>query len=246
VFRVTRTVFLMMAAAATVGLCLASCTVNQTLDIAADGSATLATHAEVAPLLHDYLASLAEAGGGTLVDGRVFEPAAVRKSFQSRPGVVVQNVAAPTASSLDLDLAFDSFSYALEHQEALAATGAAALSDDGDATTLTLRFDRATWSGISALVPPLQNPILQQLGPQGTAPVTESDYLSMISFSIGEAAPGLLRKSFVTLTVRPAGEILSQSGGTRNADSVVFRIPLLRLLVLDRPLQYSVTYRLRR
>jgi hypothetical protein len=227
------------------GLCLASCTVNQTLDIAADGSGVLTTHAEVAPLLHDYLASLAEAGGVALKEGRVFEPDAVRKSFQSRPGVVVQRAAAPTPSSLDLELAFDSFSFALEHQPALSATGAATISDDGDATTLTLRFDRAAWSGISAFMPPLQNPILQQLGPQGTGPVTEADYLAMISFSIGDAAPGLLRTSFVTLTVRPDGEILSQSGGTKSASSVVFRIPVLRLLVLDRPLQYSVTYRLR-
>lgn len=242
----TRAVALILAAAgAADGLLFSSCTVNQTLDIAADGSGTLATHAEVAPLLHDYLASLAEAGGGGLKDGRVFDPDAVRKSFQSRPGIIVQEVAAPTPSSLDLELAFDSLSFALQRQEALSITGVASLSDDENATTLWLRFDRSTWNALAALVPPLQNPIMQQLGPQGTGAVTEADYLSMISFSIGEAAPALLRKSFITLTVRPEGEILSQSGGTKNADSVVFRIPVLRLLVLDRPLQYSVTYRLR-
>ena len=237
---------LLCVAGTAAGIFLVSCTVNQTLVIAADGSGTLTTHAEVAPLLHDYLAGLAEAGGSGLPGGRVFEPEAVRKSFQSRPGVIVQKVEAPTASSLDLELAFDSLSWTLDHQEALASTGAATITEDGEARTLRLRFDRATWSGISALVPPLQNPVLQQLGPQGTGTVSESDYLSMISFSIGDSAPALLRKSFVTLTVRPQGDILSQAGGTRNADSVVFRIPLLRLLVLDRPLEYSVTYRLRR
>ncbi len=86
---------------------------------------------------------------------------------------------------------------------------------------------------------------MQQLGPQGTGPVTEKDYLSMISFSVGDEAPGLLKKSFITLTVRPHGDILSQSGGTQTADSVVFRIPVLRVLVLDTPLEYSVTYRLK-
>ena len=100
---VTRISFLVMAAAAVGGLLLTSCTVNQTLDIAADGSGVLTTHAEVAPLLHDYLAGLAQAAGGGLTDGQVFEPDAVRKSFQSRPGIVVRKAAAPTPSSLDLE-----------------------------------------------------------------------------------------------------------------------------------------------
>jgi hypothetical protein len=73
--------------------------------------------------------------------------------------------------------------------------------------------------------------------------VTDDDYFSMIQFSMGDAAPGLLKKSFITLTVQPRGEIISQSGGTISGGAVVFRIPVLRILVLDRALDYSVTWK---
>lgn len=224
---------------------LASCTVSQTLIIADDGSGTLATHAEVSPLLRDYLASLADISGnpGPLKEGRVFDAAAIRKDFQSRPGIVVRKAATPTPASLDLELGFDSLQDVVRGQDALASAGALVVVDAGDTRTLRLHLDRATWGQLAALFPPLRDPLIAQLGPQGTGRVTDDDYLSMIRFSMGDDAPGLLKKSFVTLTVQPQGEILSQSGGIVNGNSVVFRIPVLRVLVLDRPLDYAVTFR---
>lgn len=233
------------AAGLAAALALISCTVNQTLSVSADGSGTLSTHSEVSPLLRDYLASLAEVSGADnpMKDGRVFDAPSIRKDFQSRPGVTVLKAVTPTGSSLDLDLGFDSLQDALRGQGALADAGAVTLVETGALTTLKLRLDRSTYGQLVSLFPPLRDPLLQQLGPQGTATVSESDYLEMIRFSMGEAAPSLLRKSFFTVTVRPEGQIVSQAGGTLGDGAVVFRIPLLRILVLDRPLEYSVTYR---
>ena len=224
---------------------LASCAVNQTLEVSGDGSGTLSTHAEVSPILRDYLSSLAEVSGGAgpLKDGRVFDAPSIRKDFQARPGVAVLKAETPTTSSLDLDLGFDSLQDALRSQGALGAVGAITVADNGGSTTLKLRLDRSTWGQLVSLFPPLRDPIVQQLGPQGTGKVTESDYLEMIRFSMGDTAPGLLKKSFFTLTVRPEGQIVSQAGGTLGDGAVVFRIPVLRVLVLDRPLEYSVTFR---
>lgn len=113
------------AAAAVCLLCalaLASCSVSQTLVISADGSGSLATRVEVSPLLRDYLASLADISGnpGPLKEGRVFDAAAIRKDFQSRPGIVVQKAATPTSSSLDLELGFDSLKDVMRSQDGLA------------------------------------------------------------------------------------------------------------------------------
>lgn len=220
-----------------------SCTVNQTLLISGDGSGTLTTHAEVSRLLQDYLASLSELSGRENAPKGVFDAAVIRKEFQSRPGVVVREVSTPTPASLDLELGFDSLADAVQKEALLSGVGAITLEEDGEQTTLRLHLDRSTYGQIAALFPPLQDPMIQQLGPQGTGNVTEQDYLSMIGFSIGEEAPGQLRRSFITLTVRPEGEIVSQSGGTVGGGAVVFRIPVLRVLVLDKPLDYSVTFR---
>ncbi len=237
--------FLVLLGLVLAALPLASCTVNQTLEVSRDGSATLSTHAEVSPLLRDYLASLAEVSGGSgaLHNGRVFDAPSIRRDFQARPGVTVLKAETPTGSSLDLELGFDSLQDGLRSQGALEAAGAITVADNGESTTLRLRLDRSTYGQLVSLFPPLKDPMVQQLGPQGTGTVAESDYLEMIRFSMGDAAPGLLRKSFFTLTVRPEGQIVSQAGGTMGDGAVVFRIPVLRLLVLDRPLEYSVTFR---
>ena len=84
---------------------------------------------------------------------------------------------------------------------------------------------------------------MASMGPQVNDTISDAEYLDMIKFSLGDEAPGLLKKSFITLTIDPEGEIISQTGGTVSGSSVVFRIPLLRMLVLDKPLDYSVTFR---
>jgi hypothetical protein len=213
--------------------------------IAADGSGTLSTHAEVSPVLRDYLASMAELSGdaGPLKDGRVFDAAAIRQGFRARPGIVVDKASTPNPGILDLDLGFDSLQDLIGGQDALKEAGALRLEDLEDRSTLTLHLDHAAWGQLTALFPTLRDPLVAQLGPQGGGRITDDDYLAMIRFSIGDAAPGLLRKSFITLTVKPEGEILSQTGGTVRGGAVVFRIPVLRVLVLDRPLDYSVTFR---
>jgi hypothetical protein len=81
------------------------------------------------------------------------------------------------------------------------------------------------------------------MGPQANDTITEAEYLEMIKFSLGDEGPALVKKSFIEMAIRPEGEIVSQTGGTQTNGTVVFRIPLLRLLVLDKPLDYSVTFK---
>jgi hypothetical protein len=81
------------------------------------------------------------------------------------------------------------------------------------------------------------------MGPQVNDQISDPEYLEMIKFSLGDEAPGLVQKSFVTITIKPEGQILSQTGGTLSGGAVVFKIPLLRLLVLDKPLDYTVSFK---
>jgi hypothetical protein len=226
-------------------LAFASCTVNQTIVIAQDGTGTFAMHAEASTLLREYLTSLSEISGNTgpLKQGRMFDAVAIRKDFQSRPGIVVQKAVTPTPNSLDLELEFDSLQDLLGGRDALKEAGAISIVDTEETTMLRLHLDRTTWDQLARLFPPLRDPLVAELGPQVHGQVTDDDYLAMVKFSIGDAAPALLRKSFFTLTIQPQGEIVSQAGGTVNDGAVSFRIPLLRILVLDRPLDYSVTWK---
>ena len=226
-------------------LLLASCTVNQTISIKNDGSGTLILHAEVTKVLHDYLASLAEvAGNGALMKGgKVFDAASIRKDFESRPGLTVKKVATPTADSLDLEIAYASVQNIFSSVDTLKSSGALVYSEAAGKKTIRLHLDRTNYTQLSALFPLLKDPTFASLMPQVGDTITDEDYLSMIQFSIGDEGPALLKKSFITLTIDPEGEILSQTGGTVSAGAVVFRIPLIRMLVLDKPLDYSVTFK---
>jgi hypothetical protein len=226
-------------------LACASCTVNQTLVIAQDGTGTIATHAEVSTLLRDYLGSLAEISGnsGSLKDGRIFDAAAIRRDFESRPGITVRKSATPAPGVLDLELEFDSMQDLLNGRDAVKDAGAVSIIETPETSTLHLHLDRTTWGQLARLFPTLRDPLFAELGPQANGRVTESDYLAMVQFSVGDAAPALLKKSFLTLTVQPQGEIVSQAGGTMSDGAVTFRIPMLRILVLDRPLDYSLTWK---
>jgi hypothetical protein len=235
----------LLAVLACASLACASCTVNQTLVIAQDGTGTIATHAEVSALLRDYLGNLAEISGspGSLKDGRIFDAAAIRGDFGSRPGIVVRKSATPAPGVLDLELEFDSMQDLLNGRDAVKDAGAVSIIEASDTRTLRLHLDRTTWGQLARLLPPLRDPLVAELGPQASGHVTESDYLAMVQFSVGDAAPALLKKSFLTLIVRPQGEIVSQAGGTVSEGAVTFRIPMLRILVLDRPLDYSLTWK---
>ncbi len=226
-----------------VGL-VSACSVNQSIVVKNDGSGTASLHAEVSKLLADYIASLAEVSGKSVpAGGAVFDAAAIRKDFEARPGMTVKKVATPTPNSLDLDLAFASIQDVFTRDDALKSSGALTYSESGGKKTIRLHLDKANYTQLSALFPMLKDPTVASLGPQVNDTTTEAEYLDMVSFSIGADGPALLKKSFITLTIDPEGDIISQTGGTLSGSAVVFRIPLLSLMVLNKPLDYSVTFK---
>jgi hypothetical protein len=221
-----------------------ACSVNQSIVVKNDGSGTASLHAEVSKLLADYIASLAEVSGKSApAGGAVFDAAAIRKDFETRPGITVKKAATPTPSSLDLDLAFASIQDVFTRDDALKSSGALTYSESGGKKTIRLHLDKSNYTQLSALFPMLKDPTVASLGPQVNDTTTEAEYLDMVSFSIGEEGPGLLKKSFITLTIDPEGDIISQTGGTLSGSAVVFRIPLLSLMVLNKPLDYAVTFK---
>jgi hypothetical protein len=232
--------------ASVIGLAvLASCTVNQTIAIKSDGSGTLTMHAEVSKLLHEYLVSLAEVAGQTemLAGGKIFDVASIKKGFESRPGLTVRKVSSPTPDSLDMEIAYRSIQDVFAQDKALTGSGALVYSVSDGKKTIRLHLDRTNYTQLSSLFPMLSDPVFAGMGPQVNDTITESEYLEMIRFSLGDDGPSLLKKSFIVLTIDPEGEILSQTGGTLASGAVTFRIPLLRLLVLDKPLDYAVSFK---
>jgi len=226
-------------------LAFASCTVNQTIVVKADGSGTASLRVEVSKLLRDYFASLAELSGDeeAAKNGKIFDLIEIRKGFDERQGITVTRAASPSPEILEVDLAYKAIRDVFASDSGLKSAGVAAFSETDGKKTLKLHLDKNNYAGLSSLFPPLSDPVLAGMGPQPEDKITEEEYLQMIEFSLGSDGPALLSKSFVTLTIKPEGGIVSQTGGAVSGGAVTFKIPLLRILVLDKPLDYSVTYR---
>lgn len=235
------------ASVAFVVLCLTavSCSVNQTIFIKADGSGTASIRVEVSKLLQDYLVSLAAVSGhpDVVKTRKVFDLNEIRKSFQTRPGITINRIESPTPDSLEMDLSYLSIKDAFASDDPLKSTGVIVFSETDEKKTLSMHLDKNNYKRLSAIFPILADPLFSALGPQPGSTIGEDEYLKMVKFSMGPDGPVLLKQSFVLLVIQPEGEIIAQSGGIVSNGTVTFKIPLLSILVLEKPLDYSVSFK---
>jgi hypothetical protein len=231
--------------AAAILLLAVSCTMSNAIVVKSDGSGTVAVRVEVSKLFQEYLVSMAEVGGQAEMakGGRLFDLKEIQKGFEGRPGITVKRLVSPKPETLEADIAFRSIQEVFASDDALKGAGLISFTQSNGTRTVKVHLDRTNYKQTSTLFPGLSNPLFEGMGPQVNDTITEAEYLEMIKFSLGDEGPTLVKKSFIEISIRPEGEIVSQTGGTQTNGTVVFRIPLLRLLVLDKPLDYSVTFK---
>ncbi len=225
-------------------LAFQGCSAAHNVVIKGDGSGTMTMHLEVSKLLHDYIAGLAEVSGAQQSSpGAIFDLDAIRRGFEAQPGITVQDVSTSNTRTLDVTLAFAPLSDVFSARPGLKSANVVTFTVAEGLATLRFHLDRSNYRQVAAFFPMLASPVLQSLGPQVDQPVSQDDYLSMVRFSLGDQAPGLVKTSSITVTVRPEGDIVSQTGGSISGGQAVFQIPLLRALLLDAPLDFSLTFR---
>jgi len=202
-------------------------------------------HLEVSKLLHDYVAGLAEVGGQQSASHGdvIFDLAAIRKGFAAQPGITILDVASSDSRSLDVEVAFGALSDLFGSEPGLKSANVFSLTQVGGLETLKIHLDRSNYLQIASFFPMLEDPTFKSLGPQVDQTVTENDYLEMIRFSLGDEGPALVKKSSIVIAIRPDGEVVSQTGGTMNEGTVVFRVPLLRVLLLTEPLDLVMSFK---
>lgn len=238
--RTPRTLVVLLA----ISLALAACSVNQTIVIKADGSGTASMRVVTTKLLREYLLDLQEVmGTPPSSDGSLYDVPKLQKELAARPGLTVKKVASPTPDVLEIDLAFRSVEEVYGSVESVKKSGLLLYSVSGGQKSLTVHIDRKNFKELSSVFPAMNNAAFEGIAPQEQDAITESEYLDMIEFTLGPDGPAALKASSVELVVKPEGTIVSQTGGTVASGQVTFRIPLIRLLMLDKPLDYSLVWK---
>ena len=227
------------------------CGLQQRVHLQVDGSGSSTLAVSLDASFVDYLRALAEVGGGDLLpEDHIFDVDEIAAAIAARPGVELIDIATPAANELHLELAFADLQavFAVDAAEAErgqpAGTPLVSLSSpSARGRTLRIHMSADNYWQLARLFPSLDNPLMASLGPQPQMPITDGEYLEMMQFALGDQAPAQIVDSWVEVEVAIDGTVVAQQGGELTETGVLFRIPLLRILVLDQPLDYSVTFR---
>jgi hypothetical protein len=229
---------LLLAAWAALGA--TGCSVSQRVTLEPEGSGTAEVRIRLQKVLLDYLLDLSEVSGSKQKE-RIFDVEDIRKGFASRQEVTLRRIESASPDRLDMDLAFRSieklFAAPEKPQTILS------LKKGPEGTTLRAHLDRKNFSQLLELAPFLKNPLFEGLGPQENDDATEAEYLELIDLALGEGGAAALKASAIETTIVVKGQVVAQTGGTTVPGGVTFRIPLLRVLLLDKPLDYSLTFK---
>lgn len=109
-------------------------------------------------------------------------------------------------------------------------------------TELTINLSMENYQVLSDLVPFLTEPNFEAYGPVYNHGSTEEDYLLMMDFILGEGCSDEIQKSVIVIDFELPGKITKTNGIQTAPDKVEFSIPLLKLLLLNDPINFNVTW----
>jgi hypothetical protein len=230
-----------VAACCALALSALGCSVSQRVTLEPEGSGSAVVRIRLEKILVDYLRDLAEVSGAAEDKGRIFDVEDIRKGFASREQVTLRRIASPSPERLEMELEFRSIEqlFAAPQKPQTILT----MSKEAQGTTLRAHLDRGNFSQLLELAPFLKNPLFEGLGPQQNDDATEAEYLELIDLALGEGGSTALKTSVIETTILVKGQVVAQTGGTPVNGGVLFRIPLLRVLLLNKPLDYSLTFK---
>ncbi len=226
---------------------LSSCTMKNSVLLEKDGSGNLSFELDMAPYLGDVIEQVQ-----TLMDGEVpdtgdsfFDLEAIREGFASNEDVVLEDLDSPHKLSLNGSFSFKTVESMLQKMDkGSAGEKMISFSRSGGVSRMDLVLNRETVNRLMTENEAFRNPLVESFGPASTEGMNRSDYLDMMEFAMGEESRRGISDSRLTVTVRTDGMISEQKGGTRvNENTVRFDIPLLDLLMLEKELHYSLSYK---
>jgi len=109
--------------------------------------------------------------------------------------------------------------------------------------TLTFSLSMDNYDQLVPVIPFLADENFEAFGPVYNQGLSESDYLEMISFMLGEEGPPAIEQSTITLRIATPKPIKSFTSGKKIAPNLYeFSFPLIDFLLLADPITFSVSW----
>lgn len=221
-----------------------SCAMKQEIFLEADGSGTASVEINMKNFVLATIEDLAEVSPDVDPD-EMLDPERVKESLEENPEIFNVRTSRPLKNRLNMDFDFGSVERLFSQTESEVQTsGLIKIEDMGSETKLTLTVNKETYRGFSHLIPNIDDPTMAALAPDPDMEISEDEYLDMIEFFFGDEGPSGVLGSTMNMIINVNGTVIEQVGGTKLAgNKVEFNIPLIRILLLDSNLVYSITYK---
>jgi hypothetical protein len=226
-----------------------SCSAQQEMSVFLDGSGRADLEIEIHDVLVSYMRDLSGAGSGGSSDNgtfEIFDLEEIERTFASRPEIELVSVDAPEASRLRVRLGFPDLSDVLS--AAPGVDGIISITRQEQYTEMKIRLGPAEVRRIMQLSPLSGTLIEEVLVPSPEHPMTPDEYREYIAWALEEyeetaRLARIIDDSLIVLKISVEGQLISQTGGRRERDTVLFEIPVTELLTIQHPREYSVRYR---
>jgi len=242
--QVFQVVAFLILAALTFGVI--SCSVKQEAYISTDGSGKVSFKFAVEDFFVQTIRDMTEFLGeenSDLPKGQIYDVEQMKKDFDENEGVDLIRLESPKTEVLEGEFRFQNIEEVFSREEELTQAGMLTFRKKGDVYDLQVRLERDTFPQLYDFAPILKTPFFEMFGPMENAGVSKEEYLEMLEYALGEKGPPGVLNSEIKLTVNVEGEVLDQQGGKFENGKVVFRIPLIKVLVLNEPLEYGIQFR---
>lgn len=227
---------------------LASCSMKQNVYIAKSGDGHVSFDIQLADYLTeviDQITMLFESETPIPNEQEsFFDLTAMREDFRQREGIELISLETPTKERLVGEFSFTDINLLFQDvKKGSAESRLIRLERQGQVTELTVRLTREAIETLLEENPSFNNPLVENFGPMTTEGLTDEDYLDMMEFALGEAGRLGIQESTLELTIQVEGRIIDQKGGRLvSKNTVNYSIPMLPVLMLREPLEYSLRY----
>lgn len=115
------------------------------------------------------------------------------------------------------------------------------LKEDGN--SISFYLDINNYPELKEMIPFLSDPNFEVYGPEYNQGMSETDYLDMIYYLLGEEAPDAIRNSLISIDITVPGKFTATEGVTvTSSNTCTYSFHLIDFLLLASPMSFSISW----
>lgn len=202
------------------------------------GGALISAKVSVSPSVAAKLRALA----GAPETAPLFDPAAVKAGLSARKGVTSVSASRPDPDSLLVKVAVSDLSLLASAPDV---SGIIGFDSEGGVRKLTISLSRDHGAELPGLFPGLDRDLVEALSPPALSgdDYSPAEYRDALATILGTKTLPALDAASIDIALHVPGEITAFKGGRVEGSTWRASIPLLDLLVLEKPIELSISWR---